>query len=86
MIVVALTAVAAVRRRGMLPIDGFWFDDSWVVAGAVFGDPSQILSVGSTHPTFTLSLMGIALFFLVGLVERLVIPWHHETRRAATQQ
>ena len=44
----------------MLPIDGFWFDDSWVVAGEVFGDPSQILSVGSTHPTFTLSLMGIA--------------------------
>ena len=33
-----------------------------------------------------LSLMGIALFFLVGLVERLVIPWHHETRRAAAQQ
>ena len=33
-----------------------------------------------------LSAMGIVLFFLVGLVERLVIPWHHETRRAATQQ
>jgi hypothetical protein len=43
----------------MLPTDGLWFDDSWVAAGAVFGAPSQILSVGSTHPTFTLSLMGI---------------------------
>ena len=56
---VALTAVAAARRRGVLPTDGLWFDDSWVAAGAVFGVPSQILSVGSTHPTFTLSLMGI---------------------------
>jgi ABC-type nitrate/sulfonate/bicarbonate transport system permease component len=29
-----------------------------------------------------LSLMGIALFFLVGLAERLIIPWHHQTRRS----
>jgi hypothetical protein len=29
--------------------------------------------------------MGIALFFLVGVVERLVIPWHHETRREARE-
>jgi ABC-type nitrate/sulfonate/bicarbonate transport system permease component len=33
-----------------------------------------------------LSVMGIVLFFLVGLVERLVIPWHHESRRALQQQ
>jgi ABC-type nitrate/sulfonate/bicarbonate transport system permease component len=32
-----------------------------------------------------LSLIGIALFFLVGLIERLVIPWHHETRRTLRQ-
>ncbi len=29
-----------------------------------------------------LSLMGIALFLLVGLAERMVIPWWHEERRA----
>jgi hypothetical protein len=33
-----------------------------------------------------LSVMGIALFFLVGLAERLVIPWHHGQRPRPRQQ
>jgi NitT/TauT family transport system permease protein len=33
-----------------------------------------------------LALMGIVLFFLVEVVERLVIPWHHEFHRALRQQ
>ena len=30
-----------------------------------------------------LSLIGVGLFGLVGLVERLLLPWYHETRRNA---
>lgn len=58
-VLLVVTVVAAVRRRGMLPDDGLWFDDSWVAAAAVFGEPSQLLSIGSTQPTFVLALMGI---------------------------
>jgi NitT/TauT family transport system permease protein len=47
---------------------------------------NQLATTELFAAVLVLSLMGIALFFLVGLVERLVIPWHHETRRAATQQ
>jgi ABC-type nitrate/sulfonate/bicarbonate transport system permease component len=32
-----------------------------------------------------LSLIGVALFLLVGLAERLLLPWYHETRRDARQ-
>jgi ABC-type nitrate/sulfonate/bicarbonate transport system permease component len=71
------------------------------VIGAVFGEwvgsseglgylmlalNNQLATTELFAAVLVLSLMGIALFFLVGLVERLVIPWHHETRRAATQQ
>jgi ABC-type nitrate/sulfonate/bicarbonate transport system permease component len=71
------------------------------VIGAVFGEwvgsseglgylmlalNNQLATTELFAAVLVLSLMGIALFFLVGLVERLVIPWHHETRRAATRQ
>ena len=71
------------------------------VIGAVFGEwvgsseglgylmlalNNQLATTQLFAAVLVLSLMGITLFFLVGLVERLVIPWHHETRRAATQQ
>ena len=71
------------------------------VIGAVFGEwvgsseglgylmlalNNQLATTELFAAVLVLSLMGIALFFLVGLVERLVIPWHHETRRAAVQQ
>jgi ABC-type nitrate/sulfonate/bicarbonate transport system permease component len=71
------------------------------VIGAVFGEwvgsseglgylmlalNNQLATTELFAAVLVLSLMGIALFFLVGLVERLVIPWHHETRRAVAQQ
>ena len=71
------------------------------VIGAVFGEwvgsseglgylmlalNNQLATVDLFAAVLVLSLMGITLFFLVGLVERLVIPWHHETRRALQQQ
>jgi ABC-type nitrate/sulfonate/bicarbonate transport system permease component len=71
------------------------------VIGAVFGEwvgaseglgylmlalNNQLATVDLFAAVLVLSLMGIALFFLVGLVERLVIPWHHESRRDPQQQ
>jgi ABC-type nitrate/sulfonate/bicarbonate transport system permease component len=71
------------------------------VIGAVFGEwvgaseglgylmlalNNQLATTDLFAAVLVLSAMGIALFFLVGLVERLVIPWHHETRRAVRQQ
>jgi ABC-type nitrate/sulfonate/bicarbonate transport system permease component len=67
------------------------------VIGAVFGEwvgsseglgylmlalNNQLATIDLFAAVLVLSAMGIALFFLVGVVERLVIPWHHETRRA----
>lgn len=54
-----LAGVAYVARRGSLPDDGLWFDDSWVAAGAMLGHPSELLTVGSGHPGFTAILMGV---------------------------
>jgi ABC-type nitrate/sulfonate/bicarbonate transport system permease component len=71
------------------------------VIGAVFGEwvgsseglgylmlalNNQLATTELFAAVLVLSLMGITLFFLVGLVERLVIPWHHETRRVLQQQ
>lgn len=56
---VLLGVGAWVARRGSLPSDGLWFDDSWVAAGALLGSPRQLLVVGSSHPGFTAILMAI---------------------------
>jgi ABC-type nitrate/sulfonate/bicarbonate transport system permease component len=70
------------------------------VVGAVFGEwvgaseglgylmlalNNQLATVDLFAAVLVLSLMGIALFFLVGVVERLAVPWHHETRREARE-
>lgn len=55
--VTLLTVLAYLVRRGSLPTDGVWFDDSWVAAGAIMGSPRQLLVVGSGHPAFTGLLM-----------------------------
>jgi ABC-type nitrate/sulfonate/bicarbonate transport system permease component len=67
------------------------------VVGAVFGEwvgsseglgylmlalNNQLATVDLFAAVIVLSVMGIALFFLVGVIERLVIPWHHDSRRA----
>jgi hypothetical protein len=54
-----LAGVAYLARRGSLPSDGLWFDDSWVAAGAILGEPVQLLTVGSGHPGFTAILMAV---------------------------
>jgi ABC-type nitrate/sulfonate/bicarbonate transport system permease component len=71
------------------------------VIGAVFGEwvgsseglgylmlalNNQLATTELFGAVLVLSVMGIVLFFLVGLAERLVIPWHHESRRALQQQ
>jgi len=65
------------------------------VVGAVFGEwvgssrglgylmlafNNQLATVDLFAAVFVLSMMGIALFFVVGVVERLAIPWHHAKR------
>ncbi len=66
------------------------------VVGAVFGEwvgsssglgylmlafNNQLATTDLFAAVIVLSAMGIALFFLVGGVERLVIPWHHDKRQ-----
>jgi hypothetical protein len=58
----ALGILSFLTRKGSLPFDGLWFDDSWVAAGAILGRPAEILEVGSSHPSFTMLLMGVHRF------------------------
>jgi hypothetical protein len=43
-------------RRDALPSRSLWFDDAWVVGGALHLRPSQIIIAGSAHPGFTIAL------------------------------
>jgi hypothetical protein len=56
---IVLGGVAWFSRWGSLPSDGLWFDDSWVAAGAMLGNPGSLLVVGSGHPGFTAILMAV---------------------------
>ncbi|MEO6629889.1 MAG: hypothetical protein ABIP03_15125 [Aquihabitans sp.] len=59
-VAVSLLIVGAyIARRGALPGDGLWFDDSWVATGAIYGHPQTLLTAGSGHPMFTALLMAI---------------------------
>lgn len=66
------------------------------VIGAVFGEwigassgPGYLILTYNQQPTTTemfativaLSLIGIALFFIVAALERLALPWYHDARR-----
>jgi hypothetical protein len=57
MVVPALGVAAFLARRGSLPVDGLWFDDSWVATGAIHGRPTALMSAGSGTPGFTAVLM-----------------------------
>ena len=59
LLALALLFASFWARRGTLPYDGLWFDDSWVANGAIFGHPNQLLTVGSGHPGFTAGLMAM---------------------------
>ena len=65
---------------------GEWVGSSEGLGYLMLALNNQLATVDLFAAVLVLSAMGIALFFLVGLVERLVIPWHHETRRALQQQ
>lgn len=55
--IVALMLVSYAARRGSLPFDGLWFDDSWVAAGAIHGRLTALMTDGSGTPGFTGLLM-----------------------------
>jgi ABC-type nitrate/sulfonate/bicarbonate transport system permease component len=65
---------------------GEWVGSSEGLGYLMLALNNQLATTELFAAVLVLSAMGIALFFLVGLVERLVIPWHHETRRALQQQ
>jgi hypothetical protein len=56
-IALALAVIAFLNRRGGLPEDGLWFDDSWVAAGAIEGSLGNLMTVGSGHPSLTAFFM-----------------------------
>lgn len=52
--------VLALRERwGQVPRNGFFFDDAWVVAGAIYMRPRQLLVAGTSQPGLTLLLSAI---------------------------
>lgn len=57
--VFAVGVIAYFARRGSLPSDGLWFDDSWVAAGAIHGHFTALMSDGSGTPGFTGILMAL---------------------------
>ena len=65
---------------------GEWVGSSEGLGYLMLALNNQLATTELFGAVLVLSLMGISLFFLVGLVERLVIPWHHESRRALQQQ
>jgi ABC-type nitrate/sulfonate/bicarbonate transport system permease component len=82
---------------GLQSVDRLKIAMALAVVGAVFGEwvgsssglgylmlafNNQLATTDLFAAVIVLSAMGIALFFLVGGVERLVIPWHHEKTRA----
>jgi hypothetical protein len=56
-VVTGLTVIAYAIRHGGLPVNGLWFDDSWVASGAIHGRLTEIMTFGSGHPAFTALLM-----------------------------
>jgi ABC-type nitrate/sulfonate/bicarbonate transport system permease component len=71
------------------------------VVGAVFGEwvgsseglgylmlafNNQLSTVKLFAAVFVLSVVGIALFFAVGILELMVIPWYHRGRRQASKR
>jgi hypothetical protein len=56
-VILVLTVVAYAVRHGGLPVNGLFFDDSWVAAGAIHGHFTNIMTVGSGQPGYTALLM-----------------------------
>mgnify|MGYP003390886063 CR=1 FL=1 len=52
-VAVTLALLGAWARWTSIPRHGFFFDDAWVVVGAISLTPGDLLVVGSAHPGFT---------------------------------
>lgn len=60
---------------------GEWVGSSQGLGYLMIRSKAQFLTERVFAAIFILSLMGIGLFLMVGLVERYVIPWHRRERR-----
>ena len=60
---------------------GEWVGSSEGLGYLTFRSSSQFLTERVYAATFLLSLMGIGLFLIAGLLERVLLPWHHNQRR-----
>lgn len=56
--VIVLLLAAWLSRRGGLPTDGLWLDDTIVGAGLAANDPSTLFAVGFDHPGYAAGLIG----------------------------
>src|SRR5437879_2224267 len=57
LVVVVLGVLGFLVLRDGLPTNGLFLDDAWVATGAIYGHVSNLITVGSAHPGFTLGLM-----------------------------
>ncbi len=73
-VAIALSVVGAVF--------GEWVGSSSGLGYLMLVSNNQLATVDLFAEVIVLSAMGIALFFVVGVAERLIIPWHHEQSRS----
>lgn len=70
-VLTGLVFVSFLLRRNGYSRDGLWYDDAWVVAGAIKGSIADVAVTGGAHPGFTL-LLSLQHALFGGPVERLV--------------
>ena len=63
---------------------GEWVGSSEGLGYLAIRSKSQFLSERVYATVVLLSLMGIALFLIVGVLERVLLPWYHHERRSRT--
>jgi len=65
---------------------GEWVGSSQGLGYLMIRSKPQFLTERVFAAIFILSVMGIGLFLIVGLVERYLIPWHYRERQAAARE
>jgi ABC-type nitrate/sulfonate/bicarbonate transport system permease component len=63
---------------------GEWVGSSEGLGYLSIRSKSQFLSERVYAIVVLLSLMGVGLFLLAGMIERLLLPWYHNQRRQRT--
>jgi ABC-type nitrate/sulfonate/bicarbonate transport system permease component len=76
-IAIALSVVGAVF--------GEWVGSSEGLGYLMLAFNNQLSTVKLFAAVFVLSVVGVALFFVVGILERLLIPWYYRGRQQATK-